>query len=59
MPDVETQPIREWCDDPLKWTEARQAIPNGKAAGVDGLPGELLKLTQDEEVPTSQLGKAL
>lgn len=62
LPDVETQPIRDLCDDPLTWTEARaalNAIPNGKAAGIDLIPGELLKLTQEEEVPSSQLGKAL
>ena len=62
LPTVDTVPIRDLCDDPLTWTEARQAIkaiPNGKAAGIDLIPGELLKLTQEEETPSSQLGKAL
>lgn len=62
MPAVETVPVRDLCDDPLTWAEARmalQATPNGKAAGIDKIPGELLKLTQEEETPTSALGKAL
>ena len=62
LPAVDTEPTRELCDDPLTWTEARaaiNAIPNGKAAGIDKIPGELLKLTQEEEAPSSQLGKAL
>lgn len=62
LPDVDKMPVRELCDDPLTWTEvscALKATHNGKAAGTDKVPGELLKLTQEEEVPTSDLGKTL
>lgn len=62
MPEVESVPTRDMCNDPLTWNEltmALRATPNGKASGIDKIPGELLKLVQNEVTPTSNLGKAL
>lgn len=62
LPDVEVIPVRDGCDDPLTWgeiTAALKATPRGKAAGIDGIPGELYKLVQDEPNPTSKLATAI
>ncbi|MCB0336903.1 MAG: hypothetical protein KDD62_11385, partial [Bdellovibrionales bacterium] len=60
LPDVDMIPVRNGCEDPLTWAEITstlKATPRGKAAGIDGIPGELYKLIQDEEKPTSELAK--
>lgn len=62
MPEAERVPVREGCDDPITWAEicaALKAMPRGKAAGIDGVPGELYKLIQAENTPSSCLAIAL
>ena len=42
------------CDDVVYWEDIRRALmdtPNGKAPGIDGIPSEILKLAEDEELP--------
>jgi len=52
----------EGCDDELTWDEVTAALRRtrrGKAAGWDAIPGEVLKLVEDEVEPESRLAAAI
>lgn len=54
--------ITEMSDEQINWNEIRivvKQLKNNKAASDDLIPCEFYKLTQDEEVPTSRLAKAI
>ncbi|OLY78617.1 RNA-directed DNA polymerase from mobile element jockey [Smittium mucronatum] len=50
------------CDLEIEWEDIKKALnntPSNKAPGVDGIPSEVWKTVQDEEIPTSNLAKLL
>ncbi|OMJ10114.1 LINE-1 retrotransposable element ORF2 protein, partial [Smittium culicis] len=50
------------CDSPLNWkeiTEALKSTPNNKSPGIDGIPSEVWKLTQNEMKPVTPLAKLI
>jgi hypothetical protein len=55
-------PTLEGCNDQPTWDEVRdvlKSLPRNKACGIDGIPGELLKIVYEEQEPGTDLAKAI